>query len=109
MWNLTTKLQDSNQFRAVINSVQANWEPIQIYEANFPIKRSKLQPSIKRTQFPLVFSWSYTVHRVQGLSLCDGVISYELQRRKSFNQGQMYVAMSRISKLEIMHLIRNYN
>ena len=86
-----------------------NWVPIQKYETTFPIKKNKLQPSIKRTQFSLVLSWSCTIHKVQGLSLSDGVISYELQRQKSFNQGQMYVAMSRISKLENMHLIGNYN
>ena len=54
-------------------------------------------------------SWSCTLHKVQGLSLSDGVISYELQRQKSLNQGQIYVAMSRISKLEKMYLIGSYN
>ena len=88
---------------------QRNWVLIQKYETTFLIKKNKLQPSIKRTQFPLVLSSSCTAHKVQGLSLSDGVISYDLQRQKSFNQGQMYVAMSRISKLENMHLIGNYN
>ena len=54
-------------------------------------------------------SWSCTLHKVQGLSLSDGVISYELERQKSLNQGQIYVAMSRISKLEKMYLIGSYN
>ena len=66
---------------------QRNWVPFQKYETTFPIKKNKLQPSSKITQFPLVLSWSCTVHKVQGLSLSDGVISYELQRQKSFNQG----------------------
>ena len=79
------------------------------YETNFPVKRNKLQPLIKRTQFPLVLSWSCTINKVQGLSLSDSVISYELQRQTSFNQGQTYVAMSSISKLENMLLIGNYN
>ena len=43
---------------------QRNWVPIQKYETNFLIKENKLQPSIKRTQFPLVLSWSCTVHKV---------------------------------------------
>ena len=88
---------------------QRNLVPLQKYEKTFPIKKNKLQPSIKRTQFPLVLSWSCTVHKVQGLNLSDGVIRYELQRQKTFNQGQIYVAMSRMSKLENMHLIGNYN
>ena len=54
-------------------------------------------------------SWSCTLHKVQGVSLSDGVISYELERQKSLNQGQIYVAMSRISKLEKMYLIGSYN
>ena len=30
--------------------------PIQKYEVSFPIKKNKPNPSIKRTQFPLVLS-----------------------------------------------------
>ena len=107
------KFNDQNTGQQAVQSDifarQQNWVPIQKYEITFPIQKNKLQPSIKRTQFPLVLSWSFTVHKVQGLSLSDGVISYELQRQKDFNQGQMYVAMSGISKLENMHLIGNYS
>ena len=35
-------------------------------------------PSIKRTQFPLRFSFHFTVHKVQGLSLEKAVISFDL-------------------------------
>ena len=31
-----------------------------------------------------------TIHKVQGLSLNNGVISFGLERQKSFNQGQIY-------------------
>ena len=107
------KFNDQNAGQQAIQSEilarQRHWVSIQKYDATFPIKKYKLQPSIKKTQFPLVLPWSCTVHKNQGLSLSDGVISYELQRHKSFNQGQMYVAISRISKLENMHLIGNYN
>ena len=47
---------------------QRNWVPIQKYGATFPVKKNKLQTSIKRTQFPLVLSWSCRAHKVQGLS-----------------------------------------
>ena len=43
---------------------QRNWVPIQKYETTFPIKNNKQQPSIKRTQFPLVLSWSCTIHKL---------------------------------------------
>ena len=104
---LYNQIAGQQAIQSDISARQRNWLPIQKYETTFLIKKNKPQPSIKRTQFPLVLSWSCTVHKVQGLSLSDGVISYELQ--KSFNQGQMYVAMSRISTLENMHLIGNYN
>ena len=102
---LYNQIAGQQAIQSDISARQRNWLPIQKYETTVLIKKNK--PPIKRTQFPLVLSWSCTVHKVQGLSLSDGVISYELQ--KSFNQHQMYVAMSRISKLENMHLIGNYN
>ena len=43
---------------------QRNWLPIQKYETTFPIKNNKQQPSIKRTQFPLVLSWSCTINKL---------------------------------------------
>ena len=57
-------------------------------------------------QFPLVLPWVYTIYKAQGLSLHCGAISFSLQRQKSFNQGQMYVALSRIRSLENIYLIR---
>ena len=39
----------------------------------------------------------------------EGVVSFELQRQKNFNQDQMYVALSRISKVENMHLVGKYH
>ena len=107
------KLNDQNAGQQAVQSEifarQRNWASIQKYEVTFPIRKHKLQPSIKKTQFPLVLPWSWTVHKNQGLSLTDGVISYELQRQKGLNQGQIDVAMTRISKLENMRLIGNYN
>ena len=88
---------------------QQHWVPIQKYEASFPIKKNKPHLSIKRTQFPLVLSWACTIHKVQGLTLKEGVVSFELQREKNFSQGQMYVALSRISKFENMHLLGKYH
>ena len=77
------------------------------HEVSFGLKKNKSQPCIKRTQFPLALSWACTVHKVQGLSLDEGVISFDLHRQRSFNQGQMYVALSRITSLDRMFLIGN--
>lgn len=53
----------------------------------------------------MALSWASTVHRVQGLSLNEGIISFQLQRLKSFNQGQIYVALSTVKISEGTHLI----
>ena len=79
------------------------------HEVSFGHKKNKSQPCIKRTAFSLVLSWACTVPKVQGLSLDEGVISFDLHRQRSFNQGQMYVALSRITSLDRMFLIGNYN
>lgn len=51
----------------------------------------------------------WTVHKVQGMSLDEDVISFNLQRQKSFNQGQTHVALSRTWSIEKMFLTGNYN
>ena len=39
----------------------------------------------------------------------EGVTSFDLHRQRSFSQGQMYVPLSRITSLERMILMGNYN
>ena len=95
--------------RCDITAQQQRWIPIQKHETLFPIKKKKPHPSIKRTQSPLVLSWACTIHKVQGLSLKEGVVSFELQRQEYFSQGQMRVALSSISKFENMHLFGEYH
>ena len=45
---------------------------------------------------------------MQGLSSNQDVISFDLHCQRSFSQGQMYVALSRITSLDRMFLIGNY-
>ena len=54
-------------------------------------------------------SWACTVHKVQGLGLDEGVVSFDLEKQKSFNQGQLCVALSRISSMNKMYSIGSYN
>ena len=54
-------------------------------------------------------SWACTVHRVQDLNFDEGVISFDLHRQKSFNPGQMYVALSRITNMDRIYLVENYS
>ena len=53
--------------------------------------------------------WACTVHKVQGLSLTSAVVSFDLEKQKSFNEGQMYVALSRVTSIDNLFLIGKYN
>ena len=75
----------------------------------FGLRKLKQQPYVKRTQFPLTLSWACTVHKVQGLSLVKGVISFDLEKQKSFNQGQIYVALRKISSMNKIYLVGSCN
>ena len=41
--------------------------------------------------------------------MAEGAVSFNLEKQKSFNQGQIYVALSRISSMNKMYLIGSYN
>ena len=66
-------------------------------------------PVIKRTQFPLMLAWACTVHKVQGLTLSEVVVSFNLFKQRRFNPGQLYVALSRVTSLNGLYLIGSYN
>ena len=51
--------------------------------------------SIKRTQLPLTLAWVSIVHKVQGLSLDQRVVDFDLKKQKFFQPGQIYIALSR--------------
>ena len=70
-----------------------NWFPIKWNEVSFGVKKNTYYPCVKRTQFPLALAWACTMHKVQGISLSEGVISFDLHKQRSLSQGQMYVAL----------------
>ena len=57
-------------------------------------------PEIQRIQFPITLAWACTIHKVQDLTLQNVVISFKLNKQKSFNNGQVYVALSRATSLQ---------
>ena len=68
-----------------------------------PNKPSSLK--IQRTQFPLTLAYAVSIHKVQGLSLKDLVVSFELIKQRAFNYGQIYVALSRATSLNGIHIL----
>lgn len=66
-------------------------------------------PVIRRTQFPLMLAWACTVHKVQSQSHKKAVMSFDLVKQRSFNPGQMYVALSRVTSLNGLYLLGNLN
>ena len=82
----------SNQFTRTNCAV-----PIEKCEADIPISKGSVSPCIKRTQFPLALSWACAIHKVQGWSLNEGIVSFELQKQKDFGPGQIYTALSRVT------------
>ena len=82
---------------------QNGFVPIEKVDADIPIVKSTLYPTFKRTQFPLALSWACTIHKVQGLSLEQGVVSFDLKKQNSFGPGQMYTALSRVSNYDQLY------
>ena len=62
-------------------------------------------PEIQRLQFPITLAWACIVHKVQGLTLNEIVVSFDLNRQNHFNYGQIYVALSQATSLQGLHVI----
>ena len=80
--------------------------PLQPVLAKIKIRPNKpSSPEIQRTQFPLTLAYAVSIHKVQGLSLTNVVISFDLVKQRSFNYGQVYVALSRATSLNGIHVL----
>ena len=85
-----------------------SWVAIEKFETGIPIKKGSASPSIKRTQFPLTLAWASTVRRVEGLSLGQGVIDFDLRKQKSFGLDQIYTAISRVKTYDNLYCIGEF-
>ena len=55
-----------------------------------------------------MLAWACTVHKIQGLSLIQIVVSFQLLKQRQINYGQIYVALSRVTTLEGMYIIGTF-
>ena len=85
-----------------------SWVAIEKCETEIPLKKASASPSIKQTQFLLTLAWASTVHKVQGLSLEQGLIDFDLRKQKSFGPGQTYTTLSRVKTSDNLYCIGKF-
>ena len=109
---LYIQFDDENAGKTLINSSANSFArenhlvPIEPVLAKIKVRPGKpSSPEIQRIQFPIALSWACAVHKVQGLTLENVVVSLELNKQRSFNYGQIYVALSRATSLQGLHIL----
>ena len=60
-----------------------------------------------RKQFPLFLAWGVTIHKVQGMTMKEIVVNMDRTLGR-FDRGQAYVAFSRVTQFEKLHIL-NYD
>ena len=92
--------------KAISSNCFANnndWVVVERSESLFCLKR---KAGLEHwTQFSVTLSYVCILHKIRGISLENLVISFNLDKQKSFLSGQIYVALSRITNIQGMYLI----
>ena len=83
-----------------IPSKYSDCVPIKPYKNNVDIKLHKKAVTLTREQIPLKLCWAVTVHKVQGQTTSQAVISM-----KHHTPAMAYVALSRVSSIDGMYLV----
>jgi len=78
-----------------------NVTPIEQIETRFSLFKKSKSPEISRKQFPLRLCYACTIHKIQGQTLDQIVVSFQGR----FSGGQCYVALSRTKTLAGLFLL----
>lgn len=69
-----------------------------------PVEGRKGELIASRTQIPLTLAFALTVHKAQGMTLPKVCFAWN----NTFDNGQIYVALSRVRQLNDVYIISNY-
>ena len=94
---ITVMKDDSN---TPIYVERQKWERLE-YRINKKTKTIETEVVGCFKQYPLKLAWAVTIHKSQGLTFDEVAVD----AAKSFTYGQVYVALSRCTRMEGLHLI----
>ena len=89
------KQADCKVGRVTRNSTEHTPTVLRPVTSTFKSRNGKLR--LERYQYPIVFAWAVTIHKVQGLSLDRAVRDLG---KNMFAHGMAYVALSRFKSLD---------
>ena len=95
--------QEANP-KGLYKHINSKAVPICKTQAIFPVN-GKTTFQASQTQFPLVLAWAITIHKCQGLTLPE--IAVDMTPSKGhYTFGQAYVAFSRVTQCDKLHIIK---
>ncbi|XP_066265421.1 uncharacterized protein [Branchiostoma lanceolatum] len=77
--------------------------PIYKHEVTFPVTKGRRHIQMTRRQFALTLCWACTIHKCQGKTLDKIVVC--MSGKGPFTPGQVYVAFSRVRKLQDLFIV----